>query len=139
MLDSFKRFQYNRIIKKRECKLMIIRNHYIDQIRPFFESDLIKVVTGIRRCGKSVIMSQIADEFRSAGKPVLFINFELMDFSDLIPDAASLVQYVRERLSGSPAVHFDWKTCPCLSRAVTPNYCQRNSQKNSVADMSLSG
>lgn len=84
---------------------MIIRNHYIDQIRPFFESDLIKVVTGIRRCGKSVIMSQIADEFRSAGKPVLFINFELMEFSDLIPDAASLVQYVRERLSGSEKLY----------------------------------
>ena len=79
---------------------MIIRNHYIDQIRPFFDSDLIKVITGIRRCGKSVIMSQIADEFRSAGKPVLLINFESLEFSDLIPDAAALVKYVKERLQG---------------------------------------
>lgn len=78
---------------------MIIRNHYIDQIRPFFESDLIKVITGIRRCGKSVIMSQIADEFRSAGKPVLFINFESIEFSSSIPDAPALVAFVKERLS----------------------------------------
>ena len=76
---------------------MIIRNHYIDQMRPFFESDLIKVITGIRRCGKSVIMSQIADEFRSAGKPVLFINFESIEFSSSIPDAPALVAFVKER------------------------------------------
>ena len=78
---------------------MIIRNHYIDQMRPFFESDLIKVITGIRRCGKSVIMSQIADEFRSAGKPVLFINFESIEFSSSIHDAPALVAFVKERLS----------------------------------------
>ena len=78
---------------------MIIRNHYIDQMRPFFESDLIKVITGIRRCGKSVIMSQIADEFRSASKPVLFINFESIEFSSSIPDAPALVAFVKERLS----------------------------------------
>lgn len=78
---------------------MIIRNHYIDQMRPFFDSDLIKVITGIRRCGKSVIMSQIAEEFRSAGKPVLFINFESLEFSTSIPDAAALVSFVKEKLS----------------------------------------
>ena len=78
---------------------MIIRNHYIDQMRPFFESDLIKVVTGIRRCGKSVILSQIADEYRAAGKPVLLINFELIEFSASIPDAPALVAFVKERLS----------------------------------------
>jgi predicted AAA+ superfamily ATPase len=34
---------------------MIIREHYMAQIRPFYESDLVKIITGIRRCGKSVI------------------------------------------------------------------------------------
>ena len=84
---------------------MIIRNHYIDQMRPFFESDLIKVITGIRRCGKSVIMSQIADECRFAGKPVLFINFESIEYSISIPDAPSLVSYVKERLSESEKLY----------------------------------
>lgn len=77
---------------------MIIRSHYIDQIRPFYESDLIKVITGIRRCGKSVILSQIADEFRSAGKAVLSLNFETLEYSSAIPDAKALVSTVKEHI-----------------------------------------
>lgn len=84
---------------------MIIRSHYIDQIRPFFESDLIKVITGIRRCGKSVILSQIADEYRSAGKPVLYVNFEMLEYSALIPDAETLEAYVSERLSDTEKLY----------------------------------
>ena len=38
---------------------MIVREHYIEKIRPFYDSDLIKILTGIRRCGKSVILEQI--------------------------------------------------------------------------------
>jgi len=77
---------------------MIIRNHYIDPIRPFFDSDLIKVITGIRRCGKSVILSQIADELSAAGKPVLTINLELIEYSSQISDALSLAQYVKDQI-----------------------------------------
>ena len=77
---------------------MILRSHYIDRIRPFFESDLIKVITGIRRCGKSVILSQIADEFRSAGKAVLSLNFETLEYSSAIPDAKALVSTVKEHI-----------------------------------------
>ena len=77
---------------------MIIRKHYIDQIRPFFDSDLIKVITGIRRCGKSVLLSQIADELRTAGRQVLCLNFESLEYSTLIPSAAELLSYVKERI-----------------------------------------
>lgn len=77
---------------------MILRSHYIDRIRPFFESDLIKVITGIRRCGKSVILSQIADEFRSAGKAVFSLNFETLEYSSAIPDAKALVSTVKEHI-----------------------------------------
>lgn len=38
---------------------MIIRENYLKKIRPFYEQDLIKVITGIRRCGKSVILNGI--------------------------------------------------------------------------------
>ena len=41
---------------------MIIREKYLSKIRPFYDQDLIKVITGIRRCGKSVILTQIIDE-----------------------------------------------------------------------------
>ena len=73
---------------------MIIRQHYINQIRPFYDSDLIKVITGIRRCGKSVILSQIAEELRSAGKQVLSINFENIEYST-----------ERKQGAGHPGVH----------------------------------
>lgn len=77
---------------------MIIRNHYIDPIRPFFESDLIKIITGIRRCGKSIILEQIANEYKAQGKPVLFINFEKLEYSTDIPNALALESYVKERI-----------------------------------------
>ena len=41
---------------------MITREHYIRQIRPFYESDLVKIITGIRRSGKSVIMKQVMEQ-----------------------------------------------------------------------------
>ncbi len=64
---------------------MIIREHYICQMRPFYDSDLIKVITGIRRCGKSIILSQIADELKAQGKQTLTINFEMFEYADAIP------------------------------------------------------
>lgn len=41
---------------------MIIREKYLKKIRGFYHKDLIKVITGIRRCGKSVLLMQIMDE-----------------------------------------------------------------------------
>ena len=38
---------------------MIIREKYLSKIRPFYDQDLIKVIMGVRRCGKSVILLQI--------------------------------------------------------------------------------
>ena len=41
---------------------MVIRERYLNQIRPFIDSVLIKIITGIRRCGKSVILMQLEEE-----------------------------------------------------------------------------
>ena len=59
---------------------MIIRENYLQKIRPFYEQDLIKFITGIRRCGKSVILTQIIDEIKQnniKNSNILYINFEL--------------------------------------------------------------
>jgi hypothetical protein len=48
---------------------MIIRTMYLDRIRPFYDVDLIKVITGVRRCGKSVLLRQIAQDLESSGVP----------------------------------------------------------------------
>ena len=48
---------------------MIIREKYLSKIRPFYDQDLIKVIMGVRRCGKSVILLQIIDELKARGIP----------------------------------------------------------------------
>lgn len=87
---------------------MIKRERYIQQIRPFYESDLIKIITGIRRCGKSVIMEQIIDEIRKKTDNVLYLNFEDKGVSANITDASELISYVeRKRKSGKCYLFFD--------------------------------
>jgi len=58
---------------------MVKREMWLEKIRPFYKSELIKVLTGIRRCGKSVLMRQIIDEIKAGGieeSHIIFINFE---------------------------------------------------------------
>lgn len=43
------------------------REKYLSKIRPFFDSDIIKIITGIRRCGKSCIMKGIINELLEKG------------------------------------------------------------------------
>lgn len=77
---------------------MIIRENYLARIRPFYESDLIKIITGIRRCGKSVIMKQVMHELEASGKKCLFLDFEMRPVRVEIPDADALIAYVQKRL-----------------------------------------
>ena len=65
---------------------MIKRELYMSRIRPFIGTDLIKVMTGIRRCGKSVMLKLIQQELLESGiSPTQFIsiNFEDMNYSHL--------------------------------------------------------
>ncbi len=57
---------------------MILRQAYLDQIIPLVDKNLIKVLTGVRRCGKTVLLSQIQDYLLSKGIPkVNVINISL--------------------------------------------------------------
>lgn len=78
---------------------MIIREHYLKQIRAFYDSDLIKIITGIRRCGKSVLLKQICEEIDREGKDCLYLDFELRPTRNLIPDADALIDHVRNSRS----------------------------------------
>ena len=60
---------------------MIKRELYMKRIRPFIDTDLIKVLTGIRRCGKSVMLSLIKDELRS--REISDSNFLSYNFEDM--------------------------------------------------------
>lgn len=78
--------------------MMIIREKYMTQIRSFYESDLIKIITGIRRCGKSVILKQVLNELEAAGKRCLFLDFESRPVRNSLPDADALIACVNEHL-----------------------------------------
>ncbi len=65
---------------------LIKRNQYLEYIR-FYESNLIKVLTGVRRCGKSVLLNQIKEELINEQKinenHIISINFEDVKFSKI--------------------------------------------------------
>ena len=59
------------------------REHYLNQLRPFYDADdLIKVVTGIRRCGKSCLLLSVMDELRERGVPDENITYLNLDRSE---------------------------------------------------------
>lgn len=80
---------------------MIIRELYLERIRPFYDSEMVKVLTGIRRCGKSTIMRQIMDELYERGieeKYIIYINFE--DYRhQKISNPDSLYEYVESKIA----------------------------------------
>ena len=67
--------------------MFIKRTKYLDLIRRFYDSSLIKVLTGIRRCGKSVLLSQIKEEIKETYNidedHIISINFEDVGFTNL--------------------------------------------------------
>ena len=79
---------------------MLKREIYLSRIRGFYDSDLIKILVGIRRCGKSVILKQIMDEIKENGieeNHILYINFEFVEFEDL-KDYKKLNSYIKEKI-----------------------------------------
>ena len=79
---------------------MVIRERYLKLIRPFYNQDLIKVLIGIRRSGKSIILKQIIDELKANGvndDHIIYINFEDYDFEEYT-DAKKLNDYIKEQI-----------------------------------------
>ena len=80
---------------------MLVREDYLSKIRGFYDSDLIKILVGIRRCGKSVILNQIIDELKEKKnideEHIIFINFEFIEFEDLL-DYKKLNKYIKDKI-----------------------------------------
>ena len=73
---------------------MIKREKYIRQIRNFYDSDLIKVIVGIRRCGKSVILQSIMEEMKEKTDNIIYLNFEKTADLLKVSKGIDLVKYM---------------------------------------------
>ena len=102
---------------------MIKRELYMSRIRPFIGTDLIKVMTGIRRCGKSVMLKLIQQELTESGvssTQFISINFEDMCYSHLLTAQALNDEIVKraKEIGGKVYLFFDeiqevkdWEKC----------------------------
>ncbi len=80
--------------------MLIKREIYLSKIRKYYNIDLIKVLTGIRRAGKSRILEQIIDELKNTGideNHIIVINFEDMDY-EYINTSSKLNDYVKSKI-----------------------------------------
>lgn len=79
---------------------MLKREVYLSRIRGFYDSDLVKILVGIRRCGKSVILNQIVDEIKEKGiedDHIIYVNFELVEYEEL-QDYRKLNKYIKDNI-----------------------------------------
>ena len=88
---------------------MIKRESYMARIRPFIDGDLIKVLTGIRRSGKSVMLELIKDELRARGvteEQLIAFNFEDMRNAQLCTAEVLHDELVRRAASIKGKIYF---------------------------------
>ncbi len=79
---------------------MVLRNEYLDKLRSWKDEQVIKVVTGIRRCGKSTLLKQYQELLKQEGiqeAQIISINFEELEFEELL-DYKKLYAYIKERM-----------------------------------------
>ena len=81
---------------------MIFRENYVKKIMAFTDTPFVKVLTGVRRCGKSTIMQMIMDELRKRGiseERIVSYRFDSMEYEDMT--AKQLYEMVKSRISVS--------------------------------------
>lgn len=79
---------------------MVTRDFYLQQLVAFKDSDFIKVITGVRRCGKSVLLMQYRDHLLAEGvlaENIIYLNFEAFEYQ-WVKNAADFQQLIQEKL-----------------------------------------
>ena len=79
---------------------MIVREEYLNKLKLLKDKNIIKIVTGIRRCGKSTLLFQFKDwliEHGISESQIILINFEDLEYEDLT-DYKSLYKYIKDRV-----------------------------------------
>lgn len=79
---------------------MIQRIEYLQELLSWKDEQVIKVITGVRRCGKSTLLKQYQAHLMDTGvsaEQIIYINFELLEYEHLL-DYKALYAYITERL-----------------------------------------
>lgn len=91
---------YNENNDRSEVFRMVLRKEYLDKLFLWKDEKVIKVVTGIRRCGKSTLLQQYQELLKKEATEeiqIISVNFEELEFEELL-DYKKLYQYIKENL-----------------------------------------
>ncbi len=86
---------------------MVERKEYLEQLKKWKDQQVIKVITGIRRCGKSTLLQMYQEHLKTQGvsdDQIISINFEELEYEELL-DYKKLYSYVMERLHNSKTTY----------------------------------
>jgi predicted AAA+ superfamily ATPase len=110
---------------------MIERKEYLDRLIASREKNIIKVVTGVRRCGKSTLFKLYIDYLKSTGvsdDQIISINLEDIDYEDLL-DYRALYEYIKERLQKDKYTYVfldEAQNCKAYEKAVDSLHIKPN-------------
>ena len=109
---------------------MTIRNDYFEQVYAFKDKQVIKVLTGLRRCGKSFLMEQLIEKFKADGiseNQIIFYRLDEIENEALL-DYKTLYETVKSQLSDKMTYIFldEVQLCPGFQKAVDSLFNKKN-------------
>ena len=110
---------------------MVKRSQYLDKLKKLKDQQIIKVVTGVRRCGKSTLLLQFQDYLQECGitpSQIITINFEDIAFESLL-DYKTLYSYIEEKLNPENTTYIfldEVQTVPEFQKAVNSLFLKKN-------------
>ena len=109
---------------------MIERTQYLEELKRWKDKDLIKVITGIRRCGKSTLFQLFIDYLKSIGisdEQIISINLEDADYN--FEDYKQLYDYIKEKMDSKKQYYVfldEVQNVPMFQKAVDSLYIKKN-------------
>lgn len=110
---------------------MVQRKEYLEKLIGWKDDDVIKVVTGIRRCGKSTLLMQYQDYLKSIGieeNQIIAVNFEELEYEELC-DYKKLYAYIKDRLVADKITYIfldEIQKVPSFEKVVDSLYVKPN-------------
>ena len=110
---------------------MVIRQEYLNKLISWKDENVIKVVTGIRRCGKSTLLQQYQSYLKDNGiadEQIISLNFEELENESLL-DYRALYDYIKEKLNKDKPTYIfldEVQNVPCFEKAIDSLYVKKN-------------